>query len=149
MKKKSQKNMLRIELVNPHRYSVTKNFLSSVARQAAAKEKKLKGKVEVVLVNDTEMRKMNYGWRGKNKTTDVLAFAWQESGGKDCDILGQIFVSHPCLKIQAKKNKVNFKKEWALVLTHGLLHLVGYDHIEEKEKKKMFSLQEKIIKYVD
>jgi len=117
--------------------AATRNFVRFV--------KKAKGKVDIVVVGDQEMKKMNYEYRGKNKTTDVLSFAFQEYKKIKSEYLGQIFISYPQIKRQAKEYKVKEKKEFVLMLIHGLLHLTGFDHDSAKKEKKMFSLQEKII----
>ena len=110
--------------------------------------KKVDGEVDVVVINDAEMKRLNMVYRGKNKTTDVLSFAFSEDKKIKSDYLGQIFISYPQIKKQAKEYKVKEKEEFIRMLTHGLLHLIGYDHDTIKEEKKMFFLQEKIIKKV-
>lgn len=110
--------------------------------------KKVSGEVDVIVVEDKEMKNLNMTHRGKNKTTDVLSFAFSEDKKIKSDYLGQIFISYPQIKKQAKEYKVKEKEEFIRMLVHGLLHLVGYDHGTIKDEKKMFFLQEKIIKKV-
>jgi probable rRNA maturation factor len=112
--------------------------------------KKKNREVSVHLIGDQRMKSINKQYRNINKTTDVLAFAIQEGRSKDEKVfskqdLGDIFVSIPQIKRQAKTQKISYKEEFVRVLMHGLLHLSGYDHKTKSEKKKMFNLQEKLV----
>ncbi len=120
-------------------------WISGVVTLTAKKEKKIKGEVEIIIVGDKEIKQLNRTYRGKDKITDVLSFAWQEDGSVPTNILGQIYICYPQIKRQAKTWRVTAKEEFARMLVHGLLHLVGYDHGDEKDSQKMFGLQEKIV----
>lgn len=114
-----------------------------IAERASCFSKKIQGEVEVNIVGDKLMKEINRKYRGKDITTDVLSFAWREIG--DRDNLGQIFISYPQIKKQAKEYGVPIKEEFTRMLAHGLLHLVGYEHLNKKDAAKMFVLQEKIV----
>ena len=124
---------------SPFGLTQVKKILSQAARFSG----KIKGEVEVNLVGDKLMRELNKNYRGKDQTTDVLSFAWREAGDKKN--LGQIFISYPQIKRQAKEYGVPVKQEFTRMLAHGVLHLVGFDHLNEKDAKRMFTLQEKIV----
>ena len=111
---------------------------------------KKKGDVSIHFIGDTKMKKINNLYRGKKNTTDVLSFANLDKifFEKD-DELGDIFLSIPQIKRQAKKYKVSQKQEFNRMITHGLLHLLAYNHEDKKEAKKMFELQEKILKKIN
>lgn len=122
--------------------------IKAVVKQAEKIEPKIKGEVEINVVNDVFIKNINKQYRGRNKVTDVLSFAWSEtravSGIKN---LGQIFICLPRIKRQAKECGVEAKEEFTRMLAHGLLHLVGYDHEKgEKEEKIMSTKQEKIVR---
>lgn len=112
--------------------------------------KKKSAAVSVHCIGESQMRRLNRVHRGKDKVTDVLSFAMQEgefmmekkSEHKDW---GDIFICIPQIKRQAKEYGVSFKEEFFRMTVHGVLHLLGYDHEEEKEAKKMFSLQDKTV----
>lgn len=123
----------------------TANWLQSIANKLSKKEKKVKGEVEITTVGDKEMAELNGLYRGKNYPTDVLSFAWQEDKKIKTNLLGQIYICYPQIKRQAKDWKVKENEEMARMLIHGLLHLVGHDHHEKKQAKKMFKIQEGII----
>jgi len=139
--------MIEIEIINKDKYPIDKKMFFLAAEKLAKADKKLRGRVEVIIVDNRSMRKMNKEWRGIDKTTDVLSFAWLESGnfpGEETP-LGQIFISYPRIVAQAKECGVSLKEEMARMFTHGLLHLIGYDHTWIKDAEKMFALQERII----
>jgi len=77
------------------------------------------------------MRALNRRWRKKDKTTDVLAFP--AGGGPGPDALGDVVISVPVARRQAAKAGWPLEKEAMLLLIHGVLHLLGYDH--EKSAK--------------
>jgi probable rRNA maturation factor len=118
---------------------------------------KVKGKpfekrseLSVVLTGDREIRKLNKAYRKKDKTTDVLSFPLLE--GKRLDpgsvhrvALGDVVISVPQAKRQAEQQKKRLKEELALLLVHGILHLLGYDHVTKAQEKKMFGLQDRIL----
>lgn len=104
--------------------------------------------VGVVFVADKEMMTLNKAHRGKDKTTDVLSFgndgAWKGEGGKG--LLGDIVISMPQIRRQALAAKKPVRDELAMMLVHGVLHLLGYDHETVKDEKVMFPLQKRILK---
>ncbi len=127
----------------PYKY----NWVSQVVELVARREKKVRGVVEISVVNKRMIKKINREWRGKDKVTDVLSFAWQEGlSTPGSNHLGEIYICFEKIKEQAKEFKVTAKEEFVRMLVHGLLHLVGYDHMKEKDAKKMFGKQENIIK---
>lgn len=105
----------------------------------------------MVLTGDGEVRKLNRLYRKKDKTTDVLSFPLLEgvrlkTGAKERTALGDIVISVPQTRRQARQQAKDFRRELALLLTHGILHLLGYDHRTRAEEKKMFGLQDRLLK---
>ena len=88
------------------------------------------GDVTVVFVSDRAMRGLNWTWRGKRGTTDVLSFpAKQDEFEKPAGLnLGDIVISVEQAARQAQENGLQFDEEIAQLLVHGLLHVCGYDH---------------------
>jgi probable rRNA maturation factor len=123
----------------------SRKMVIKTAEGAAKFEKKIKGEVEINLISDKKIQEINRNYRGKDSVTDVLSFAWQEEKGGEQGNLGQIFISSDKIKRQAEEYGVPAEEEFVRMLVHGLLHLVGYDHMEKKDEKKMFGLQEKIV----
>jgi probable rRNA maturation factor len=94
--------------------------------------------VSILLVGDRAMRTLNRTWRGKDQTTDVLSFPFRDCGtsrlpkksaaGAPPELLGDIVVSLPVARRQAKEAGHGLACELDQLLVHGLVHLLGYDH---------------------
>ena len=105
--------------------------------------------ISVHFIGDRRMRTLNKRYRSIDRTTDVLSFPTNEGNdhmlGNDW---GDIFISIPQIQRQAKQFGVSYKEELARMLVHGVLHLFGYDHVTEKDAKKMFAIQETCVKKI-
>ena len=105
--------------------------------------------VSCIFVDDMEMHEMNRVYRNVDRPTDVISFAMEE--GEDVDMagmprcLGDIFISVDRAKAQAQEYGHSVYREICFLFTHGLLHLLGFDHMEEEEEKEMFSRQDNIL----
>ncbi|MDR2591820.1 MAG: rRNA maturation RNase YbeY [Chitinispirillales bacterium] len=86
----------------------------------------------VVLCSDYMIRKLNREYRGKDKATDVLSFCFG-----DDDLLGEVYISPQRAKVQARRYGVSYDDELKRLLIHGLLHLMGYDHIKRADRAVM------------
>lgn len=127
-------------------------LVEAALRGAKAKDV---GEVGVVFVADKEMISLNTAYRGKRKTTDVLSFgnpvppAGLRGAGDGMwpgGLLGDIVISMPQIRRQAAKAGKPVRDELAMMLVHGALHLLGYDHETVKDEKVMFPLQKRILK---
>lgn len=89
---------------------------------------------------------INNTYRGKNMPTDVISFAYNETENfGPVNVLGDIIISIDRVKEQAEDYGHSVEREFYYVLCHGMLHLLGYDHIEEKDKKIMRKREEEIL----
>jgi len=100
--------------------------------------------LSVVLTDDTEVRAMNRRHRDRDATTDILSFPNFEDGVFESDPdgtvpLGDLVLSVPFAVRSAEEDGVPFGREFAYILSHGVLHLLGYDHSEE-----MFRIQDTV-----
>ena len=102
-----------------------------------------RGELSILITDDKEIRRLNKKYRRKDKATDVLSFAPAEAKGFVCheNILGDVVISAETAKRQAKEYGVSFAEEFARLLIHGILHLLGYDH-ENVSKRKALEMQE-------
>ena len=124
-------------------YSYLDNLL-----EIAIKKLDVKGIFTIIFIGDTEMHEMNYRYRGIDRTTDVLSFALNDAKDdfiEEVDVLGDIFVSIPKMKEQAKEYGHSEERELSFLIVHGLLHLLGYDHMTSEEEKVMFGLQKEVL----
>ena len=94
------------------------------------------------LVGDGRMRRLNREYRNKDRTTDVLAFAMRESSSPVVALLGDVVVSLPTARRQAKEGGRSLSEELAWLLVHGVLHLCGYDHERSPAEARRMKLRE-------
>lgn len=112
--------------------------------------------VDVNLVNDEEIHQINRDYRNIDRITDVISFAFNDDDSslgmiKDEEIphlLGEIFICTPQALRQAKEIGNSDERELSFLFVHGLLHLLGYDHMKEEDAKIMFPLQDQILNKV-
>jgi probable rRNA maturation factor len=116
-----------------------KTELSRMARAAAKTDARADYEVAVRLTDDAEIKALNRDYRGKNKPTDVLAFAHREGPAAAIhpDVLGDIVISVETARIQAKRAKHDLHAELLHLASHGLCHLLGYDHDDDAEETEM------------
>lgn len=94
--------------------------------------------VSVLLTDDREIRRLNFAYRGQDKPTDVLAFALDEAEDGAVDpSLGDVVVSVERARQQAAQRGVSLDHELELLVVHGTLHLLGYDHDEPEAARVM------------
>lgn len=106
--------------------------------------------LSVVLTLDERIRELNRIYRGLDAPTDVLAFAAREGDEfvTPPDLppyLGDIVISLPAARRQATEEGHSLESELALLITHGCLHLLGYDHATAEDKATMWALQSEIV----
>lgn len=97
--------------------------------------------VSIGFASASQMRKLNHAWRGKDRVTDVLSFGLDEGSLK-----GEIVLCYEQAVVQAREMDHSTRDELLFLLVHGILHLWGYDHEVQRDAKKMFPIQEKILK---
>ncbi|MGL6119345.1 MAG: rRNA maturation RNase YbeY [Fusobacteriaceae bacterium] len=129
-------------------YELEKNKKENKS-QEKNQEKEKPFYLSVAFVDNKIIREVNRVYRGKDSVTDVISFAYHETEDYDVgpyDTLGDILISVEQVKAQAIKYEHTFEREFYYILTHGLLHLLGYDHMIEDEKKIMREKEEEILK---
>jgi probable rRNA maturation factor len=104
--------------------------------------------ISILLTDNENIQIVNRDYRGKDSPTDVISFAYHETEFEvgPYDTLGDIVISLERVEEQAKDYGHNFQREFYYVLTHGVLHLLGYDHIEDEDKDIMREKEEEILK---
>lgn len=140
--------MRQYEIINEYGYDKDYSYLDSVVCNAINKIRFI-GTFSCTFIDDDKMQELNNTYRGIDKTTDVLSFAINDGETKkerlDELILGDIFISVPKMQKQAVEYETGEKRELAFLLIHGLLHLLGYDHMNKEDEEEMFKLQEEIL----
>ena len=101
------------------------------------------GEVSVTLTNNEYIHTLNKQYRGIDRPTDVLSFALNESeepeieGEPEVDVLGDLIISVERAEEQAAYFGHSVRREMAFLTVHGMLHLLGYDHMEEADRLEM------------
>lgn len=109
------------------------------------------GRIELSLVDDKTIRDINKKYRHKDASTDVVSLSYVENARNkgvfppDDDLIGEIFISVETAEKQAASDGRPLKKEVIFLFVHGLLHVLGFDHIKAADRKVMFALQEKVM----
>lgn len=121
----------------------------------AAKKENIEeqSEVSVTFVLNEKIQEINREYRGKDTPTDVISFALEELGEGEVElvgaglprVLGDIIISIPKTKEQAKEYGHSFLRELGFLSVHGFLHLLGYDHMTKEDEEKMFTLQKEIL----
>lgn len=128
---------------------IIKKVLNKCFEEETLKDKNLY--VNVVLTDSKNIQVINKEHRGIDSKTDVLSFPMYEKGELDNiklekeDILGDMVISIEKVKEQAKEYDHSFERELAYMVVHSFYHLLGYDHINENEKKEMRQKEENIL----
>jgi probable rRNA maturation factor len=105
----------------------------------------LRGKSDVELtlrlVDRDESRALNLRYRGQDKPTNVLSFPAGLPSGLDLPLLGDIVICAPLVGEEAEKQHKSSQSHWAHLVIHGVLHLLGHDHQDEKEAVEMEAIE--------
>jgi probable rRNA maturation factor len=108
--------------------------VARMVKAAALAEGRRDLDVALRLTDDTTIHVLNRDWRGKDRPTDVLAFAQREAAAADAGLLGDIVISIDTARRQAKRG---IYAEVIHLASHGLCHLLGYDHRDDEEERVM------------
>ena len=105
----------------------------------------------VIIVDNDYIHKLNKEYRNIDRETDVISFALEDDKTFNPleRVLGDIYISIDKAKSQSKEYGHSLKRELCFLAVHGMLHLLGYDHMEKEDEKVMFGLQEEILDEMD
>ena len=102
----------------------------------------------IIIVDNEKIHEINLEYRNIDRETDVISFALEDCKDIEYDdfrLLGDIYISIDKVVSQAKEYGHSELREICFLATHGILHLLGYDHMEPDEEKKMFDLQNQLL----
>lgn len=102
----------------------------------------------VIIVDNESIHKINKEYRNVNRPTDVITFALEDDKVIDTPcvrVLGDIYISYDKVISQAEEYGHSTKREICFLAIHGLLHLLGYDHMTKEDEEKMFKLQKELL----
>jgi len=104
--------------------------------------------IVIRIVDEDEMIQFNDQYRGKKSVTNILSFPFDPPEQAESDLLGDLLVCAPVVEIEAQQQNKSLEHHWAHMIIHGVLHLIGYDHIDDLEAEEMESLEIKILKII-
>jgi probable rRNA maturation factor len=97
--------------------------------------------VSLRIVNKDEISELNKKYRKIDKSTNVLSFPYESLPDVEIDLLGDVVICAAVVEAEAKQQSKTVEQHWAHIVIHGVLHLLGYDHIDEKQAEQMESLE--------
>lgn len=124
------------------------SYLKKVIKRTLKHENVKNVYFSIIFVDESEIQKINKEYRGIDKVTDVISFALEDNSNivyKDIRVLGDIYICIPRMLEQAESYGHSIKRELSFLTVHGLLHLLGYDHMKKEDEEEMFALQELIL----
>ena len=129
------------------KFAFPKELLERAARAALTHQRQSPDvDLSLVLTDDTRLQQLNRDYLGINAPTDVLSFPASESDPETgSPYLGDILISIPRARAQAKAAGHALESEVQLLVVHGVLHLLGHDHAKPKERAKMWKAQGEIL----
>ncbi len=136
------------------------SWLQSVAEQVlVAQNASSRVELGLVITGQERVQQLNLNYLGRNEPTDVLAFSAIEEIGADFPPfvtppdgvlhLGEVIISYPQAVTQAEEHQHPIKKELAILIIHGVLHLLGYEHDKPELKRLMSAREAEILSYIE
>jgi probable rRNA maturation factor len=136
------------------------SWLQSVVEQVlVAQEADASAEMGLVITTQERVRQLNQNYRGKNEPTDVLAFSAREE--VDADLppfvqppdgvlhLGEVIISYPQAVAQAEEHQHSVTREIAILIIHGVLHLLGYEHDKPELERQMRAREAEILSCIE
>jgi probable rRNA maturation factor len=97
--------------------------------------------VVIRLVDNEESAELNLQYRHKPGPTNILSFPFEAPEGMELDLLGDLLICAPLIASEAEAQHKTVLHHWAHITIHGVLHLLGYDHIDEQDAEQMEALE--------
>ncbi|OHU85739.1 MULTISPECIES: rRNA maturation RNase YbeY [Pseudoalteromonas] len=97
------------------------------------------------IADEKESQELNHQYRGKNKPTNVLSFPFEAPAGIELPLVGDLIICPQVVKAESIEQEKSFHEHFAHMVIHGCLHLLGFDHINEKDAEEMESLEKEFL----
>ncbi len=122
--------------------------LRALVRRVLAAERRRAGEIGLALSDDALLRQINRDWRGIDRATDVISFAYdeREPGAASRPVRGDVLISLDRMREQARRYRVSPGSELARLVVHGTLHLCGHDHARAAERARMRSREAALLR---
>ncbi len=115
---------------------------------AVLADKSQDSEIVIRIVDEDEMIQFNQQYRSKKSVTNILSFPFDPPEEADSYLLGDLLVCAPVVELEALQQNKALEHHWAHMIIHGLLHLIGYDHIDDADAEEMEALEIKILKTI-
>ena len=104
--------------------------------------------VTIRFTDEAESQSLNHEYRAKDKPTNVLSFPFEAPPGIEINLLGDLVICAPVISREAEEQHKDVSNHYAHMTVHGLLHLMGYDHIDDAEAEEMESKEIDILAHL-
>ncbi|MFC1665239.1 rRNA maturation RNase YbeY [Pseudomonadota bacterium] len=135
-----------VQVASKSEYLPTVENLSLWATTALSSVSQDKLELTVRLVDEYEMQVLNRTYRHQDKPTNVLSFPFDDPPGVSSFLLGDVLICAPVVEREAKEFGLTLNERWAHLVVHGVLHLCGYDHMQEIEADEMMQQELRVLK---
>ena len=136
------------------------SWLQGIAQQVLeAQGAGAEAELGLVIATEKRVKQLNRDYLGRDEPTDVLAFSAREEVGADFPPfvqppdgvlhLGEVIISYPQAAIQAEEHRHSIKKELAILIIHGVLHLLGYEHDKPVLERQMRAREAELLGYIE
>ncbi|MDP2948167.1 MAG: rRNA maturation RNase YbeY [Chloroflexota bacterium] len=141
-----------VQIAPPFRSAVRAPWLRAIARRVLAAESAGPAALGIAITDDVTVRDLNRRYLGLDEPTDVLSFGLSEESDTPFALppgeaapLGEVIISYPTAVQQAEEEGHSVEAELAHLLVHGILHLLGYDHLEREGERAMRRREEEVL----
>lgn len=140
-----------VHLQNDKGYTLDPSALERAARATLGAHDMGDGELTIVVTDDAEVQQMNRDYRGIDKPTDVLSFPFDDDGlpediDDEAEYLGDVVIAYPYTVAHAIRDGYSSDDSLSLMVVHGTLHLLGYDHDTPEERAEMWQVQADILR---
>jgi probable rRNA maturation factor len=140
-----------VSIVEPSASSVSEEWLERIARRVLEAEGVGDAELSVAVTDDDTLRSLNREYAEEDAVTDVLSFSQREgeefaAPPDGVPPLGEVIIAYPQAARQAKERNEAPEAEVARLLVHGILHLLGYDHAQPEEERRMRAREEELVR---
>ncbi len=134
--------------INYPPHEVMLEWISLVLLKLAVDKKEIYSdsvELTIRLVDEDEIQQLNKIYRHINKSTNILSFPFEAPDYIPLNLLGDLVICHPIIEKEARLQNKNITAHWAHIIIHGMLHLLGYDHIKDHEAEVMETIEIEIL----
>lgn len=140
--------MIKVNFVNEFEFDFKAEKIIKKICKKISKIEQIKGKhyLSIIIVDNNKIHEINKQYRDIDNPTDVISFAMIDGENELPQEMGDIFISYDKIIEQAENYGHSILREFSFLVSHGVHHLLGYDHMSPEDEKVMFEKQENILK---